>query len=91
MSEPAPDHNTQPAAAKSGLWAEIESLKSPEAKNVAAEPKVGAQAPTAPELSLPDGRKTIVLFLRHCGCPCKHRRSSGLGLSSVCCRIRHVY
>ncbi|OAQ68241.1 thioredoxin-like fold protein [Pochonia chlamydosporia 170] len=69
MSEPAPDHNTQPAAAKSGLWAEIESLKSPEAKNVAAEPKVGAQAPTAPELSLPDGRKTIVLFLRHCGCP----------------------
>lgn len=57
--------------AKSGLAAEIESLKTPEVKDVAASPTVGAKAPSTTKLPLPDGKKTLILFLRHCGCPCK--------------------
>ncbi|QPH16923.1 hypothetical protein C2857_001663 [Epichloe festucae Fl1] len=59
----------KPAETKSGFWAEIESLKFPEAKNVANEPTVGAKAPSTAKLPLPNGQKTIILFLRHCGCP----------------------
>ncbi|KID73078.1 Thioredoxin-like fold protein, partial [Metarhizium brunneum ARSEF 3297] len=69
MPEQASQQASQPAATRSGFWAEIESMKSPESKDVAPEPKVGENAPTAPELALPDGRKTLILFLRHCGCP----------------------
>ncbi|EXV03569.1 peroxiredoxin (PRX)-like 2 family protein [Metarhizium robertsii] len=69
MPEQASQQASQPAATRSGFWAEIESMKSPESKDVAPEPKVGENAPTAPELVLPDGRKTLILFLRHCGCP----------------------
>ncbi len=56
---------------QSGLWAEIESLKSPEKKEVAEVPKVGAAAPSSDKIPLPDGKPTVVVFLRHCGCPCK--------------------
>ncbi|KAG6042010.1 hypothetical protein E4U41_007106 [Claviceps citrina] len=56
-------------AHKSGFWAELESFKTPEAKSVAELPVVGAKAPSAAKLPLPDGRKSIILFLRHCGCP----------------------
>jgi hypothetical protein len=40
---------------------------------VAATPILGTRAPTSSKLRLPigDGRSTIVIFLRHCGCPCK--------------------
>ncbi|KJK75436.1 hypothetical protein H634G_08799 [Metarhizium anisopliae BRIP 53293] len=71
MPEQASQQASQPAATRSGFWAEIESMTSPESKDVAPEPKVGENAPTAPELVLPDGRKTLILFLRHCGCPCE--------------------
>jgi hypothetical protein len=39
---------------------------------VAAAPVLGARAPTSSKLRLPigDGRSTVVIFLRHCGCPC---------------------
>lgn len=56
---------------QSGLWAEIESLKSPEKKEVAEVPKIGAAAPSSDKLPLPDGKPTVIVFLRHCGCPCK--------------------
>lgn len=56
---------------QSGLWAEIESLKSPEKKEVAELPKTGAAAPSSDKLPLPDGKPTVIVFLRHCGCPCK--------------------
>lgn len=56
---------------QSGFWAEIESLKSPEKKEVAGVPKVGAAAPSSDEIPLPDGKPTVIVFLRHCGCPCK--------------------
>lgn len=37
-------------------------------------PQIGTRAPTNNKLRLPpqDGRPTIVVFLRYCGCPCKH-------------------
>ena len=56
-------------APKSGLWAELDSLKFIEHKDVQEAPKPGSKAPSSPVLPLPDGRKTIILFLRHCGCP----------------------
>ncbi|EFY87504.1 hypothetical protein MAC_06481 [Metarhizium acridum CQMa 102] len=74
MPEQASQQAPQPAATRSGFWAEIESMKSPKPKDVAPEPKVGANAPTAPELVLPDGRKTLILFLRHCGCPLSEKQ-----------------
>jgi peroxiredoxin len=57
---------TQP----SGFWQEIESFKTPEQKDVAPLPKVGSKAPEGSSL-LDDlkGRPTVILFLRHCGCP----------------------
>ncbi|OAA46660.1 Thioredoxin-like fold protein [Beauveria brongniartii RCEF 3172] len=54
---------------QSGFWAEIESLKSPEKKEVAKLPKVGAAAPSSDKIPLPDGKPTVIVFLRHCGCP----------------------
>jgi hypothetical protein len=39
---------------------------------VAQPPVVGDRAPSNVKLSLPigDGRPSVVVFLRHCGCPC---------------------
>ncbi|KAJ6785873.1 hypothetical protein PWT90_05448 [Aphanocladium album] len=54
---------------QSGFWAEMESLKSPEKKEVAELPKVGAAAPSSDKIPLPDGKPTVIVFLRHCGCP----------------------
>ncbi|KAG5983094.1 hypothetical protein E4U55_000850 [Claviceps digitariae] len=65
MSESA----AKPTDAKSGFWAEVESFKSPEAKSIANLPVVGEKAPSTAKLPLPSGGKTLVLFLRHCGCP----------------------
>ena len=60
-----------PQQQSGGFWAEVESLKFPEKKKVAAIPKVGAAAPSSDKIPLPDGKPTIITFLRHCGCPCK--------------------
>ncbi|KAF7561874.1 hypothetical protein G7046_g2263 [Stylonectria norvegica] len=61
----------QPASnsATAGFWKEFESWKTPEAREVAAVPEVGSRAPSSDQLRLPDGRPTLVVFLRHCGCP----------------------
>ncbi|GJN75072.1 thioredoxin-like fold protein [Purpureocillium lilacinum] len=67
-TSPSSGDNTS-AQPKSGFWAEIESLKTPAVKDVAPAPKVGSPAPSTAQIPLPDGRKTLVVFLRHCGCP----------------------
>ncbi|KAM3526530.1 hypothetical protein MY4038_006797 [Beauveria bassiana] len=54
---------------RSGFWAEIETLKSPEKKEVAKLRSVGAAAPSSDKIPLPDGKPTVIVFLRHCGCP----------------------
>lgn len=72
-TSPSSGDNTS-AQPKSGFWAEIESLKTPAVKDVAPAPKVGSPAPSTAQIPLPDGRKTLVVFLRHCGCPCKLNR-----------------
>ncbi|KAI2626646.1 hypothetical protein GGR54DRAFT_591753 [Hypoxylon sp. NC1633] len=53
----------------SSLSQEWESFKAPPAKDVAPLPKVGEKAPTHPNLTLPSDKPTIIVFLRHCGCP----------------------
>ncbi|KAG6013394.1 hypothetical protein E4U43_007313 [Claviceps pusilla] len=63
------ESSAQPAEAKSGFWTEVESFKSPEAKPIANLPVVGQKAPSTAKLPLRSGEKTLILFLRHCGCP----------------------
>lgn len=38
-------------------------------KEVAEVPEVGAAAPSSDKISLTDGKPTVIVFLRHCGCP----------------------
>ncbi|KAK3333257.1 hypothetical protein B0T19DRAFT_121096 [Cercophora scortea] len=48
---------------------ELQSFRTPPEKHVAPVPKVGDRAPESAQLSWPSGRPTIIVFLRHCGCP----------------------
>lgn len=64
----------QPADTSSGgggFWQGFETWKTPTAKDVAPVPKVGSRAPSSLQLMLPNARPTLVVFLRHCGCPCR--------------------
>ncbi|KAI1246882.1 hypothetical protein MGN70_010767 [Eutypa lata] len=54
---------------QANLSQEWESWKTPAAKEVAPVPKVGQQAPVNPNLELPADKPTLIVFLRHCGCP----------------------
>ncbi|KAI1384649.1 uncharacterized protein F4822DRAFT_433192 [Hypoxylon trugodes] len=53
----------------SSITQEIESFKTPTAKELSPVPKVGDKAPVHPNLDLPIDKPTIIVFLRHCGCP----------------------
>ncbi|KAI0023233.1 hypothetical protein F4780DRAFT_730487 [Xylariomycetidae sp. FL0641] len=48
---------------------ELESFKTPTAKEIKPIPGIGMPAPFNGNLELPDDRPTIIVFLRHCGCP----------------------
>lgn len=58
------------ANANAGFWKELDSWKTPVAKEVGPTVEVGSKAPWSQHLRLPDGKPTLVVFLRHCGCPC---------------------
>lgn len=59
---------------QSSMAQELESWKTPAARDVADAPKPGDAAPQHPNLQLPKDKPTIIVFLRHCGCPCKSGR-----------------
>lgn len=61
------------AELKDHFFKELQSLKSPAPRDVAPVPKVGDPAPTHHLLELPHDKPAIIVFLRHCGCPCKSR------------------
>ncbi|RAH45356.1 uncharacterized protein BO95DRAFT_443291 [Aspergillus brunneoviolaceus CBS 621.78] len=50
---------------------ELSSWLAPSTVEVSAPPQLGHPAPSSPELPLPNPNRqpTIILFLRHCGCP----------------------
>ncbi|KAI0127714.1 hypothetical protein BJ170DRAFT_626474 [Xylariales sp. AK1849] len=48
---------------------EWESWKTPAAKEVQPAPKPGDKAPVNANLTLPTDKPTLIVFLRHCGCP----------------------
>ncbi|KAG9255215.1 uncharacterized protein F5Z01DRAFT_38201 [Emericellopsis atlantica] len=48
---------------------ELHSLRWLPPKDVKPAPQVNDYAPSSSKLSLPTGKLTIVVFLRHCGCP----------------------
>ncbi|KAF8216833.1 hypothetical protein K438DRAFT_1901435 [Mycena galopus ATCC 62051] len=50
---------------------ELNSFWVPKAKTTQPLPEVGSKAPSSDRLQLPnpDGRPTVITFLRHCGCP----------------------
>lgn len=59
------------AELKDHLYKELQSFKTPPAKQVAPLPKLGDPAPKHEKLQLPQDKPAIILFLRHCGCPCE--------------------
>lgn len=59
------------AELKDHFFKELQSFKSPPARQVAPVPKVGESAPQHELLELSRDKPTIIVFLRHCGCPCK--------------------
>lgn len=50
---------------------ELASWKNIPQKDVQPVPEEGTKAPTSPQIPLPNGKRTLIVFLRHCGCPCK--------------------
>lgn len=62
------------AELKDHFFKEVQSFKSPPPREVAPVPKVGEPAREHADsvLKLPKDKPTIIVFLRHCGCPCKH-------------------
>ncbi|KAI0841705.1 hypothetical protein F5Y06DRAFT_197811 [Hypoxylon sp. FL0890] len=48
---------------------EVDSSKTHFTKDVPPAPQVGAKAPVHPNLAFPTDKPTIIVFLRHCGCP----------------------
>ncbi|KAK6072079.1 hypothetical protein SCUP234_09349 [Seiridium cupressi] len=51
------------------LAQEWESWKTPAAKEVQAAPKTGEKAPVNENFKLRTDKPTLIVFLRHCGCP----------------------
>jgi len=62
---------TPTADLRSAVTRELQSFKTPPQKDVAPVPKIGDKAPVSEKLSLPHDKPTVIVFLRHCGCPCK--------------------
>ncbi|KAI1842299.1 hypothetical protein JX265_009716 [Neoarthrinium moseri] len=48
---------------------EWDSWKTPPPKDVKPAPKAGEKAPVNENLTLPSDKPTLIVFLRHCGCP----------------------
>jgi len=48
---------------------ELSSWWAPKGQEVAQAPSIGDKAPTVEKLQVNSGTSTIILFLRHCGCP----------------------
>lgn len=65
------------AELKDHFFKEVQSFKSPPPKEVAPLPVVGEPARQHADsvLQLPKDKPTIIVFLRHCGCPCKPGRN----------------
>ncbi|KAK3692797.1 hypothetical protein B0T22DRAFT_504021 [Podospora appendiculata] len=53
----------------STIQQELQSFTTPPEKHVAPVPRVGDRAPESDQLSWPSAKPTIIVFLRHCGCP----------------------
>lgn len=62
-----------PSAAEevsSAVSQEVRSSQAPPKKEVAPVPKFGDKAPVSEKLSFRHDKPTVIVFLRHCGCPC---------------------
>ncbi|KAJ6526773.1 hypothetical protein B0H19DRAFT_1196949, partial [Mycena capillaripes] len=71
------------------FWQELNSFRLPEAKTTQPAPEIGPKAPWSDCLQpSPDGRPTVITFLRHCGCPCSYKNRG----RSACyrCKVRFV-
>lgn len=50
---------------------ELKTFQTPPSKPVAEVPAVDHAAPVSDRIPFPHPKPTVVVFLRHCGCPCK--------------------
>ncbi|KAJ7656359.1 hypothetical protein DFH06DRAFT_1045719 [Mycena polygramma] len=66
------------------FWQELNSFRFPEAKTTQPPPQIGSKAPSSGRLPLPrpDGRPTVLTFLRHCGCPFAEKTFNALRAAS---------
>ncbi|OJI99554.1 hypothetical protein ASPVEDRAFT_187810 [Aspergillus versicolor CBS 583.65] len=55
------------------LAQELASFRTLTAVKVSEPPRVGERAPVHPLLEAPTGSRTVIIFLRHCGCPYAER------------------
>lgn len=51
------------------ITSEFYSWLTPNNPETAEPPKIGSQAPTTPKINIKANKRTIITFLRHCGCP----------------------
>ncbi|KAF3059693.1 putative alkyl hydroperoxide reductase subunit c thiol specific antioxidant protein [Daldinia childiae] len=65
------------------LAQEWESFKTPPVKEVAPVPQVGSPAPAHPNLTFPTDKPTVIVFLRHCGCPFAEKAFKNLTSTST--------
>lgn len=68
--------NLMAAELRDHFWKEVASFKSPPPRETAPVPELGedAREHADSKLKLPKDKPTIIVFLRHCGCPCKPRQ-----------------
>ncbi|PVH94248.1 hypothetical protein DM02DRAFT_618767 [Periconia macrospinosa] len=71
--------------------AELSSWQSPSHLNIKDVPNVGSQAPSSSKLIVPapDGKPTILCFLRHCGCPFAEKTYLKLRAAAIAHRDVH--
>ncbi|KAI1494778.1 hypothetical protein F5X96DRAFT_615341 [Biscogniauxia mediterranea] len=65
------------------LVQEWESFKTPPVKEVQPVPQVGSPAPVNENLKLPSDKPTLIVFLRHCGCPFAEKTFKALATLSM--------
>lgn len=51
------------------ITSEFYSWLTPSNPETAEPPAIGSQAPSSPKITLESNKRTIISFLRHCGCP----------------------
>ncbi|KAH7313265.1 hypothetical protein B0I35DRAFT_479968 [Stachybotrys elegans] len=77
---------------KSGFMRELETFKTLPPRDLQPVPQVGSEAPRSAKIALSDGWPTLIVFLRHCGCPFAEKtfRQMATLASQLAGRVRFI-